>query len=210
MAEAKLHAHIRTDKGKQAAKHYRQQGLIPGILYGPGETPVPFTINLKEFFTLLHANGRNVVVDLSLDDNRTVKAFIYEIQHDPISGDIIHVDLKHISLQEKIRTVVPVQLRGIPVGVKTEGGILEHVLHTVEISCLPADIPDSISLDVTNLHTGSLIHVKDLPHENFEILTEPEATVVHIVSPKLHGEEGLPSEVGTAEPEVIGGKREEE
>lgn len=209
MAEAKLQAHIRTDKGKQAAKHCRQQGLIPGILYGPGETPIPYTINQKEFLALLHNYGRNAVVDLTLDSQKNVKAFIYEIQHDPISGDIIHVDLKHISLQDKIRTTVQVQLSGIPVGVKTEGGILEHVLHTVEIFCLPTDIPDSIVLDVTGLHNGALVHVKDLPHENFEILSEQEATVVHIITPKQHGDE-VAAEGGVEEPEVIGGKKEEE
>jgi large subunit ribosomal protein L25 len=209
MAEAKLQAQIRTEKGKQAAKHYRQQGLIPGILYGPGETPTPYTINMKDFLVLLHTYGRNAVVDLSLGGQKNVKAFIYEIQHDPISGDIIHVDLKHNSLQEKIRTTVPVQLTGVPIGVKIEGGILEHILHTVEISCLPTDIPESITLDVSALHNGALVHVKDLPHENFDIVSEPEATVLHIISPKQRGEEGM-TEAGPAEPEVIGGKKEEE
>jgi large subunit ribosomal protein L25 len=209
MAEAKLQAQLRTEKGKQAAKHCRQQGLIPGTLYGPGETPTSYTINLKEFLTLLHTYGRNVVVDLSLGGPKDFKAFIYEIQHDPISGDIIHVDMKHISLQDKIRTTVSVQLAGIPIGVKVEGGILEHILHTVEIFCLPTDIPESITLDVSSLHTGALVHVKDLPHENFDIMTEPEATVVHIVTPKLRGEEGV-GEAGAGEPEVIGGKKVEE
>ena len=207
MAEAKLQAQIRTEKGKQAAKHFRQQGLIPGILYGPGKTPTPYTINFKEFLTLLHTYGRNAVVDLSLGDEMNVKAFIYEIQHDPISGDIIHVDLKHISLQDKIRTTVPIVLAGVPIGVKIEGGILEHILHTVEIFCLPTDIPENITLDVSGLHNGALVHVKDLPHEKFEILSEQESTVVHIVSPRQHGDE-VAAEAG--EPEVIGGKKEEE
>ncbi len=208
MAEGKLQAQIRSEKGKQAAKHLRQQGLIPGILYGPGETPTPYTINSKEFLTLLHSYGRNVVVDLSLGGKKNVKAFIYEIQHDPISGDIIHVDMKHIDLTKKIRTTVSVLLTGIPVGVKVEGGILEHILHTVEISCLPTEIPENITMDVSDLHNGALVHVKDLPRGNFEIVSEPEATVVHIVAPKQSAE--AIEEAGQAEPEVIGGKKSEE
>ncbi|MHB9028973.1 MAG: 50S ribosomal protein L25 [Candidatus Latescibacterota bacterium] len=210
MAEATLKAMIRTERGKQAAKHLRQQGSIPGVLYGPGEQPSPLRINLKEFVTLLHANGRNVVVNLIVEDSPApVKAFIYEIQHDPISGDIIHVDLKHISLKEKIHVTVPVHLTGIPVGVKTEGGILEHIMHTVEISCFPHQIPDAITLNVTELHTGAIIHVKDIPHEEFDLLSEPEATVIHIVTPRVVAGEEQPSEVGPVEPEVIGKKEEE-
>ncbi|MDP2984296.1 MAG: 50S ribosomal protein L25 [Candidatus Latescibacter sp.] len=210
MAEASLKAQVRTVKGKQASKHLRKEGHIPGVLYGPGENPSLLSLDSKEFLTLLHSFGRNVVVDLAVGDKKKkVKAFIYEIQHDPISGDIIHVDLKHISLKVKIHVTVPVHLGGIPVGVKNEGGILEHIMHTVEISCLPTDIPESISLDVTSLHTGDGIHIKDLPHEKFEILAELESVVVHVVAPRVVAVEE-PTEVGIAEPEVIGEKKEEE
>jgi large subunit ribosomal protein L25 len=210
MAEASLKAQVRTGQGKQASKHLRKEGLVPGVLYGPGESPSLLSIDSKEFITLLHSFGRNVVVDLAVGDKKKkVKAFIYEIQHDPISGEIIHVDLKHISLKEKIHVTIPVRLEGIPVGVKNEGGILEHVMHNVEISCLPADIPDSITVDVTELHTGNSIHVKDLAHEKFEFIAEPDSVVVHVVAPRVVVEEA-PAEVGVAEPEVIGEKKEEE
>jgi large subunit ribosomal protein L25 len=210
MAEVTLKAASRAERGKQAAKHLRQQGSIPGVLYGPGEQPTPLAINSKEFVTLLHTNGRNVVVNLIVDKKKTpVKAFIYEIQHDPISGDIIHVDLKHISLKEKIHVTIPIHLSGIPVGVKGEGGILEHIMHTVEISCFPNQIPDAITLDVTELHTGAIIHVKDIPHETFDLLSEPESTVVHIIAPRAAAVEEQPVEEGPEEPEVIGKKEEE-
>lgn len=211
MAEAKLQVQTRTEKGKQAVKHLRKQGLFPGILYGPGEQPSMLSINLKDFLNLLHTYGRNMVVDLAVGDRRKkFKAFIYEIQHDPISGDIIHVDLKHISLKEKITVTISIHLTGIPTGVKNEGGILEHLMHTVEISCLPTDIPDGITIDVSDLHNGGLIHVKELPHQKFEIVSEPESIVVHVISPRVHAVEEKPEEVGPAEPVVIGEKKEEE
>ena len=210
MAEASLKAQIRTGKGKQVSKHLRKEGLIPGVLYGPGEIPSLLSLDSKEFLSLLHTFGRNVVVDLKVGDKKKkVKAFIYEIQHDPLSGDIIHIDLKHISLKEKMHVTIPIHIVGIPFGVKNEGGILEHILHTVEILCLPVDIPENIKVDVANIHTGESIHVKDLAREKFEILAEPEAIVVHVVAPKIAAVEE-PTEVGTAEPEVIGEKKEEE
>jgi large subunit ribosomal protein L25 len=210
MAEASLKSQARTDKGKQAAKHLRTDGRIPGVLYGPGEIPSLLSLDTKEFLTLLHSFGRNVVVDLTVGDKKKkVKAFIYEIQHDPLSGEIIHIDLKHISLKEKIHVTVPVHLIGIPIGVKNEGGILEHIMHSMEVSCLPVDIPDGINLDVTNIHTGESFHVKDLPHEKFEFLSDPESIVVHVVAPRIVAVEE-PTEVGTAEPEVIGEKKVEE
>ena len=212
MAEAQLMAQRREKKGKQAAKHFRRDGFIPGILYGPGEKPSMLTVINKELHNLLHTHGRNVIVNLRLDDKKKIiKAFIYDIQHDPISGDITHVDLKHIDLNEKIHLAIPIRLTGLSTGVKNEGGILEHNLHTLEVVCLPADIPESITLDVSELALGDGIHVSDIEENNFEILIDKSATVVHVVAPRVvieveeEVEEELLDEEGEAEgPEVIG------
>jgi large subunit ribosomal protein L25 len=121
------------------------------------------------------------------------------------------VDLKHINLKENINVTVSIHLTGIPTGVKNEGGILEHLMHTVVVKCLPTDIPDTITLDVTDLHNGGVIHVKDIPREKFEIVSEPESVVVHVVSPRAtiesRAEEAAAAAAG--EPEVIGEKKEE-
>ncbi len=210
MAEETLRANTRPAKGKQAAKQLRQEGLIPGILYGPGENPVPLTINLKELVNLLHAHGRNTIVNLLIDDDkRNFNAFIYEIQHHPLSGDIIHIDFKHISLKEKVHATVPIRLIGVSVGVKNEGAVLEHILHAVDISCLPTQIPDTIDLDISDLHSGDIVYVKDLPQGDFDYIADPEQAVVHVVVPRGLAIEEEPSEVGPGEPEVIGKEDEE-
>ena len=215
MAEATLHVELREKKGKQSAKRIRLEGFVPGILYGRGKQPELLTINNKELLSILHAHGRNAVVNLLTGKSKKkIKTFIYEIQHDPLSDTVIHVDFKHISLDEKIHVTIPIHLVGTSEGVKNEGGIMEHIMHTLEIQCLPAEIPEEIVLDVSQLHVGDGINVKDIPHDKFEVLSDPERTVIHIIAPRIAAVEGE-AEVVEAEgeevkePEVIGKKVEE-
>jgi len=216
MAEATLHVNIREEIGKQAAKHMRQKGFIPGVLYGMDEKTSLLSINGKEINNIIHSYGRNIVVNLIFgEEKKKVKTFIYEIQHAPITGNIIHVDFKHISLKERIHVMVPIHLEGTPEGVKNEGGIIEHIMHTLEIKCLPSEVPEEIILDVSPMHIGDVIHVKDIEHENFEIIPDPERTVVHVIVPKVVVVEEIEEEIiegeeaeEIAEPEVIGRKPE--
>jgi len=219
MAEAVLNVDTREESGKQAAKQLRSKGFIPAILYGPGETPSLLSINRRELTNLLNSFGRNIVVNLTLDKGKKeIKTFMYEIQIDPISGNIIHIDFKHISLKEKIHVEIPIHLEGTPEGVRNEGGIIEHIMHTLEIRCFPTDIPEKITFDVTTLHIGDVIHVKDIKQENFEIIPDPERTVIHIIPPRVVVVEEVEEEIAevvegeieeAAEPEVIGKKPEE-
>ena len=215
MAEVTLQASQRTDTGKQAAKQVRGGGLVPGVLYGLDDAPEPVAVNGRELLDMLHKFGRNVVVNLAVGSaGDKIKSFIYEIQHDPLSGSISHVDFKRISLKEKIHITVPVHLEGVPAGVKNEGGIVEHITHTVNVSCLPTAIPETITVDISELHLHDALHVKDLPAEGFEILDDADMTVVHVIAPKVilsaEGEEGEEGAMGTAEPEVIGKAEPEE
>lgn len=217
MAEGNLSGLKREETGKQAAKRMRLQGDIPGVLYGVGIDPTPLTINRKELLTMLHALGRNAVVNLSVGKSKKkYKTFIYDLQHDPLTGDITHVDLKQISMTEKIHVTVPVHITGTAFGVKNEGGIVEHMLHAIDVLCLPSDIPEIMTLDISDLRLGGAIHVGDIPSEKFEILTDEKSVVVHIIAPRaVKAEEGegeeeiLAAEGGAAEPEVIGQKRED-
>jgi len=212
MAEGSLKVLVREETGKQAAKNLRRQGYVPGVLYGSGIEPTPLSIDTKDLLSLLHTFGRNVVVNLTLGKSRKkIKSFIYDIQHHPISGEITHVDLKRIAMDEKIHVTVPVHLSGMPWGVKNEGGIVEHMLHTIEISCLPSDIPEEINVDISEMRLGDVIHVRDLAHEKFEILSDEESVVVHIIAPKVtkaeaaaEAAEAEEEEFEAPEPEVIG------
>ena len=210
MAEATMQVQIRNEKGKQAAKKLRNHGLIPGILYGVGEKPTPLSLDRKELTVLLNKYGRNKVFELSLGAGKKVNAFIYEIQHSALSGDINHVDFKHISLKEKIHVILPVHLEGIPEGVKNEGGIIEMILHRLEVKGLPTDIPGQIIIDVKDMHLGDVVHVRDIKLENLELTLDPDAPVVQITAPKVVAavvEEGAE---GAVQPEVIGAKKPEE
>jgi large subunit ribosomal protein L25 len=139
MAIVPLAGRVRPETGKGPARSARRAGEIPGVIYGAGETPVALAIPKKEFELALktaHAGG-NVIVALRLDGAAEKTAIIREVQRDPISHDILHLDFHHISLTEKVTVEVTVHLVGIPDGVKNGGGILEHITRTIEIVCLP-------------------------------------------------------------------------
>ncbi len=214
MAETSLNVQPREDTGKQAAKHLRAQGVIPAIVYGGDDAPEPLGIDRRELMALLHGSGRNTVVNLTIGmKKKSYKTFIYDIQHDPLTGDITHVDLKRIKLDEKINVSIPVHLAGEAIGVKSEGGIVEHQLHAIDISCLPTNIPEDFRIDITDLHMGDVIHVSDLKQESFDILSDSDSVVVHIVAPKITAileeeEEGLEELEEGAEPELIGAEKD--
>jgi large subunit ribosomal protein L25 len=170
-------------------------------------------MNAKEVETLIHGSaGSNVIVDLMVAGAATAdrKALIREIQRDPVQGNILHLDLQHISLTEKITVEVPIELIGIPTGVKDGGGILEHVLREVEVECLPTDIPAHLEADVTMLNIGDSLHVSDLKAERVTILTEADRPIATVVPPTILEEVAPVAEEGAAEPELVSGKKDEE
>lgn len=216
MTEATLKVQIREDKGKEGAKRLRNQGLTPGILYGKSDSPSMLSIDSKELVTSLHTHGRNAIFNLSVEGSKKeMKAFIYDIQHEPMTDRILHIDFKHILLTEKIPVTVPVHLEGIPVGVRSEAGIVEHIMHTLDILSLPTSIPDSITINIEDLEIGDSIHVRDITAEDFEILSDLDRTIVNVIAPRIVVEaEELEEEeeeaLEGAEPELIGKSEEED
>ncbi len=200
--------------GKGGARKSRAAGLIPGILYGHGEAPIPVAVGARDFQLALAASeGRNPIVNLSVSGT-DYTALIRDVQYDPITHDVIHLDFQHISLTERIEVEVAIHLIGLAVGVKDAGGILEQILRTVEVRCLPTAIPSSLDVDVSHLAIGDSVHVRDLKIQDLEVLTELDATVATVVPPTVM-EEKPAEEVAvdaTAEPElsVERGKKEEE
>jgi len=213
MAIVQLNGEVRTNTGKGAARSARREGLVPGVLYGKGEESVPIRVNLKELVTVIHGHaGSNVIIDLKLAGREAgdKKAIIRDLQRDPISGGITHLDLQQISMTEMIRVDVPIHTTGVAIGVKDFGGILEFVLRSVPVECLPTDIPNAITLDISALMVHDSIHVSDLKLENATIDLDEDQVILTIVSPTVE-REATPEEAAAAEaePEVIGKKKEE-
>lgn len=214
MAVISLSGTRREKSGKGGARKARAAGHIPGVLYGHGETPLALSVVARDFEVALRKHkGGNAIVNLGLA-GAEYTALIRDVQYDPISHGILHLDFQHISLTETVEVAVSVHLTGLPVGVKDGGGILEHIVREVDVRCLPTAIPPSIDIDVTALQIGDSIHVRDLSVPDVTILSDPDATIATVVPPTVM-EEKPAEEVaapGAAEPElsVAKGKKEEE
>jgi large subunit ribosomal protein L25 len=168
---------------KNAARRVRAAGLIPAVLYGSGHDPVAIEVEPKQISRILFSEtGHNTIFDVQVEGQPAAKAMIVDWQREPIKDQLIHIDLKRIALDKLLRVKVRVKLIGIPVGVKTEGGILDQVLREVEVECLPADIPSHIDVDVSGLEMHQVLRVSGLPHsEKVKYLSPEDATVAHVV-----------------------------
>ena len=218
MAEIIINAQQREATGKQAAKRLRNAGLAPVIVYKKGKIGINLTIKSVDLIHALHTSaGENVIIKLEYEKegkNTHKTVIIKEMQHHPIRGSIIHVDFSEISLTQSIQVKIPVHPVGEAIGVKRDGGILEHVLWELDIECLPTKIPEKIDVNVDELEIGNAIHVKDLKVDNdIKILTDPEEVVVLVEHAKAEEEPVAEDELieeGTKEPEVIGEKERDE
>jgi large subunit ribosomal protein L25 len=203
-----LEAQPREAGTKNDARRVRRSGKIPAVVYGAGKQATVVSVDPRQVSRILHsATGHNTVFDLALDGERT-KAMIVDWQYEPIKGSLLHIDLKRIAMDQKLRVNVPIELVGEPAGVKQQGGILEQIAREVEVECLPGDIPNQIELSVAELVFGMVLRVADLPkNEKVKYLSDPDQPVAHIISIK---EEEAPAEAAVgeaaaapAEPEVI-------
>src|SRR5450755_1380029 len=187
---------------KNAARRVRVSGKIPAVVYGAGQESVAVTVDPKVITKILHSDsGHNTIFDLDVTGAKIAKAMIVDWQREPIKGALLHIDLKRIAMDKAMRVYVPIQLVGSPIGVKSQGGILEHVLREVEIECLPGDIPSHLDVDVSNLELNASIHVSDLPHSgSIKFLGEEGATVAHVTA--MREEAAAEETPAAAEPEV--------
>jgi large subunit ribosomal protein L25 len=214
MAVIPLSGTRRDSLGKGGARKARAAGRIPAVLYGHGETPVPVTIQAREFELALRGHkGGNPIVNLAVADGEYT-ALIRDVQYHPVSHHILHLDFQHISLTETIEVKVAVLLTGLPLGVKDGGGILETILRELDVRCLPTAIPASISVDVSHLNIGDSVHVRDASVPDVTILNDGDETIATVVPPTVMEEkaaEEVVTETATTEPEVIAkGKKDEE
>lgn len=211
MSEITVQAEIRKQIGKRAKK-LRSTGKVPGIFYGHGQQNIPVMLPELSLRPLFKTTATHVI-NLKLDDGSNHTCVLRDIQFDPITDRPVHFDLFGLNVNEELTIDVPVVLKGTPQGVK-DGGILQHVIHKLRVSCLPKHIPDHVELDVTELKINTSIHVKDLTIENVEILENENSTVAAVVPPTILKEPTPEAAVvveGPTEPELIGkGKKAEE
>jgi len=199
-----------TSRGKNEARRLRARGRVPGVLYGAKKETVAVSLDPKQISRILQsATGHNTSFDLAVDGEKA-RVMIVDWQYDPMYGALLHIDLKRIAMDEKIKVKVPIHLVGEAEGVKQQGGILDQVLREVEVECLPGDIPSHIDADVTQLVFGTVLRVSDLDHGGkLKFLTDAGQTVAHITSVKEEEVAPTPEAVAEAaaaapaEPEVI-------
>lgn len=207
----------RTATGKGGARQLRAAGQIPATFYGFKTEPATLAVNGRDFFNVVNkSSSENVIVDLTVEGtSKTELALVKDVQHDPITGDVIHVDFQHISADRPIRVTVPIRIVGVSDGVKNFGGILQHSSREVEVEALPADVPDHIDLDVTNLGIHQAIHASDISVPGVTIVTVGAQTIVSVVPPTVVKEAvpgaaiAAPEAAAAGEPEVIGEKERE-
>ncbi len=211
-----LNVSLREGTGKESNKKLRIAGLVPGVVYKKGEPTASLNVDRKNFSKAIHTEaGENVIIKLHMDGAKKRKertVIIKEIQKDPVKDHFLHVDFQEISLTETLKVKVPIEGKGEAIGVKQDGGVLQHVMWETEIECLPTDIPEKIEVDVANLKIGDSLHAKDLtPPAGVNILADPEAVVFSVEHPKTVEEAvAAPAEGEMTEPEVIKEKKEKE
>jgi large subunit ribosomal protein L25 len=215
MKELNLTAQKREETGKGPNRRLRQNGDVPAIVYGPETEPIAIRVNYRILYRLLHGVPLNTLINLDIEgeDGPARKVIIRELQKDPVSGDLVHIDFHNVAMDKPITVTIPVNLVGIPIGVKTFGGIVEHIQRDVTISCLPAHIPEDVTLDISELSVGESMHVSDLKMENVTIIDEATRTLVTVVAPtvvKSAAEEAAATAEGeAAEGEAVEGEAAE-
>src|SRR5512137_2778544 len=217
MKSVALNAFPRTLGRRAGAKKLRSTGRIPAIIYGRQAQPQNLELSSKEMEDLIHHSvSENLLVDLAVKDDARPKrlALVQEVQHHPLTGKVLHVDFHEVAENEKVTIMVPVETVGEAEGVKTDGGVLEHVLFKIKVRALPKDLPEQIVVDVTHLKIGQAIHLGEIKApENTEIIGDKHISVIAVAAPRTEEEEAAELaaalEAVPGEVEMIKEKKEE-
>jgi large subunit ribosomal protein L25 len=210
--QVKLKAEQRSATGRSAVRKLKARGVVPAIIYGAKDKPQPLQVSARDIYAMLsHASGENILVELEIageTSNRT--ALVQEIQHSPVGGAILHIDFHAVSMDQAIQTDVPLEPIGVPEGVKTFGGLLEQSLRSLAIECLPRDLPDRITVDVSKLNIGDSIHVRDIQlPSGVAAKVQADLTAFSVLAPVVEEEPVVAEAEAAAGPEVIKEKKEE-
>src|SRR5947199_7599020 len=210
--QVKLKAEPRASVGRSGVPKLKRQGVIPAIIYVGKTNRQPLQVSARDINAMMsHASGENVLVEREIageKSNRT--ALVQEVQHSPVRGDILHIDFHAISMDETIQAEVPLEPIGVPNGVKNFGGLLEQSLRALAIECLPRDLPDRITVDVSQLNIGDSIHLRQIQlPSGVTSKVPPDLTAFSVLAPTVEEEPVVAEAAAVAGPEVIGEKKEE-
>jgi len=216
-------AEVRASRGKNEARRTRRSGLIPAVVYGAFQEPVSIAVDPREIRKIVHSNtGYNTIFNLVIDGGAGTPVMLVDQQVDPLRGSLLHADFKRIDLTKRLKVSVPVQTEGEAKGIKLQGGLLEVITRAIEIECLPDDIPERFTMDVTELMIGQARRASDVALSgSMKLVSAPDTVIAHVVALRAEAEP-VPAEAAAAtpeagatpaagEPEVIKkGKKEEE
>lgn len=205
MKSVPLTAYARSVTGRNAVKKLRTSGRVPTVIYGRKCEAKTLELNQRDLEKLIaHSASENILVDLEISGDSAPKrlALVQDVQHDPLTGKVLHIDFHEVSADEKVTVTVPVETVGIPVGVK-DGGVLEHVLFKLKVRALPADLPLVLEVDVTQMALGKVLHLGEIPAPaGVEILGDKGVPVLAVQAPKSEAEEAA-AEAATASPTEV-------
>jgi large subunit ribosomal protein L25 len=206
-------AEPRAARGKNEARRLRARMRIPAVVYGAGKESVAVSVSPKDIERILHSSsGVNTIFNLDIQGVETTPVMVVDWQHDPVKSNLLHVDLKRIDLARRLHVKVPVHTTGEPRGVKEQGGLYEIISREIEIECLPDEIPEHFTVDVTGLRIGQSLRAGDIPLSGSMRLVSPADLVIsHVVATRGSAAEAEAAPAEAAEPEVVKkGKKEEE
>ncbi|UCF81054.1 MAG: 50S ribosomal protein L25 [Acidobacteriota bacterium] len=213
MPELVIPAEFREKTGKNESRRLRRQGRIPAVVYGLGKPTAALQLDPKDILNILHSpKGTNTLFKIQeRDDAEGRMVMLRDYQYHPVTGDLLHVDLVRVDVSKPVEVEVPVETYGIAPGIKDEGGFLTIVLREIELRCLPSRIPDSVRIDISNLHLHGIVRIRDVNFgEGVEVLHEPEIPLLTIQEPVKEPEPeeaeaaAVEAEAAAEEPEVIG------
>lgn len=208
--QVKLTAERRTATGRSAVRKLKAAGSVPAVIYGAKDKPETLQVSKRDINAMLsHAAGENILVELEIAGKSRL-ALVQEVQHAPVGGAILHIDFHAVSMDEMIQADVPLEPTGIANGVKNMGGLLEQNLRSLAIECLPRDLPDVVTVDVSALNIGDSIHVREIQlPEGVTTRVQPDLTAFSVLAPTVEEEPVAAAVEAPTGPEVIREKKEE-
>jgi large subunit ribosomal protein L25 len=213
MEDTKLIAKKRDLQGTSNARRLRAAGSLPGVVYGSEKDPVQILVDLHDFEQILHhAASESLLIDVDIEGEGSIQVLVKDVQHHPVTSDLLHVDLLRVQANKPIQVDIALELVGEAAGVKA-GGIIDHVMHSITVECLPADLIEAFEVDVSGLDIGDSVKVVDVKiGAKYKILVDEESIVAALHGPQAEEEpeEAEEGEAAPTEPEVIGEKSEEE